>query len=144
MILTRPLLIVLLSLLTFASACEQDTKLRIELGNPPKFHMTGSGSLSMFRLHGPKVRERLGESAFIIWEIQPIGGVLKGEGVESLSPIIYGQVPKGYQQIYPEDGSAPPPLVEGQDYDLWIDNTGANGIRTIFFIRDGRVVTKSG
>lgn len=121
-----------------SSACERDTKLVIQSGNPPKFVLSGSGTLGALRIRGPKKqREAAGEDASVYWEIEP-----KDEGsdlkVERLGPIPYGQVPKGYVQIYPAQGEAPP-LIEGERYNVRIATNNANGVDKFFVIRNGRV-----
>ncbi len=55
-----------------------------------------------------------------------------------MGPIIYGQVPPGYKQVYPEEGEAPP-LVEGRIYNVRIDAYNAPGVIKDFIIRDGKV-----
>ena len=131
--------ILLLLVALFSTACERDTKLIIEAGNPPKFVMSGSGTLGALRIRGPrKQREVVGEDASIYWEIEP-----KDEGsdrnVERLGPITYGKVPDGYIQIYPAPGQAAPSLVEGERYNIRIATNNANGVDKFFVIREGKV-----
>jgi len=135
-----PLVLLLLLCVTGAS-CERDTTLTIEGGNTPKFKMSGSGTLILLRMHGPKVREGQGEIANIIWEIVPEEGSANGRAVEELGTIIYGQVPAGYVQKYPEQGEVPT-LIEGQDYDIWLITDNANGVKRHFTLRDGKILEK--
>jgi hypothetical protein len=133
-------IIVLLLAALFSSACERDTRLIIEEGNPPGFVMSGSGTLGFLRIRGPKKqREAVGEDASIYWEIEP-----KDEdsdrNVGRLSPITYGKVPDGYTQVYPEQGQAAPPLVEGERYNIRIATNNANGVNKSFEIRQGKAV----
>jgi len=132
--------IIVLLLISFPT-CERDTKLTLTGHNPPTFKITGSGQLSMLRMHGPKVRDVPGETAFIIWEIGPKDGLFNGRDVEDLESIKYGEIPTGYVQRYPEKG-APPPLLEGESYDVFIDTASANGARAYFTIRDDKVIEK--
>ncbi len=134
------LTIVVLLLIAFPT-CERDTNLTLQGGNPPTFKMSGSGRLAMLRMHGPKQREVQSETALIVWEIGPEQGRLNGKLVEDLGSIKYGEIPAGYVQRYPEKGAAPP-LLEGASYDVFIDTINANGARTYFTIRDGKVVEK--
>src|SRR5258708_23818953 len=111
------LLATLCLLLPVIAACERDTKLTIKGGNPPTFVMSGSGSLGTLRVRGPKKqREAEGEDASIYWLIKTKEDY--GRYIEDLGPVIYGIVPKGYVQVYPEKGEAAPPLVEGDKYYL--------------------------
>ena len=128
----------LLVMVLLSSACERDTKLLIESGDPPKFVLSGNGNLGVLRIRGPKKqREGTGEDASVYWEIEP-----KEEGsdrnVERLGPIAYGHVPEGYAQIYPQQGQAPP-LVEGERYNIRIATNNANGVDKFFVIRNGKV-----
>ena len=126
-------LLLLIGLL--GSACERDTTLEIVSGEPLKFILRGSGSLGRLRIRGPKQQREGGENASIYWAIEPKD---HDRNVEDLSPIVYGQVPKSYVQVYPEQGEAPP-LVDGERYYINVDTNDANGVREYFVIRNGNV-----
>lgn len=131
--------IFLMLITLFSTACERDTKLIIEAGNPPRFVMSGSGTLGSLRIRGPKKqREVGGEDASIYWAIEPKDDD-SDRNVERLGPITYGKVPDGYIQIYPEQGQAVPPLVEGERYNIRIATNNANGVDKFFVIREGKV-----
>ena len=135
----RRVMIFLVLAVLFGTACERDTKLIIEAGNPPKFVLSGSGTLGALRIRGPKKqREVVGEDASIYWEIEP-----KDEdsdrNVGQLSPITYGVVPDGYIQVYPERGQAAPPIVEGERCNIRIATNNAKGVDKFFVIREGKV-----
>ena len=98
---------------------ERGTKVKLENENPPIFVLSGSGKLSDLVIHGPKQRDIPGDRAFALWEITAIGGHNRAESVESIGSIKYGVVPKNYLQVYPENGSPPPSLVEGERYGYW-------------------------
>ncbi len=128
--------VVLLTVLNVA--CERATTLTFEGGNPPKFVMTGSGSLGLLRVRGPeRQREALGETAFLYWEIEP-ATPNSDRSVEKMGAITYGQVPPGYKQIYPENGMAPP-LIEEKVYNIRIAANNAPGIIKDFMIKNGKV-----
>jgi hypothetical protein len=119
-------------------ACERATTLSFEGGNPPKFVMTGSGSLGLLRVLGPeKQRNVFGEAAFFYWVIKPLTKD-SDRSVEKMGPITYGQIPSGYKQVYSENGEAPP-LIEGKQYAIKIDSINAPGVIKEFTIRDGKV-----
>src|SRR5262249_48627232 len=120
------------------AACERATTISFEGGNPPKFVMTGSGSLGLLRVLGPeKQRDVFGEAPFFYWVIEPLTKD-SDRSVEKMGPITYGQIPSGYKQVYPENGKAPP-LIEGKLYSIKIDTINAPGIIKNFTIRDGKV-----
>lgn len=58
--------------------------------------------------------------------------------VSRLSPIIYGKLPKGYIQVYPEQGEAPE-LDENVTYLIEVETMNANGASGYFKITDGKV-----
>jgi hypothetical protein len=119
-------------------SCERDTKLTVGEGNPPKFSMTGNGRLTSLRLRGPdKQRDAEGEDAFLYWVIETKGEATDRNVVE-VSPIIYGKIPDGYKQIYPEK-AGPPPLIEGERYHVQVVTMNANGDSKYFSIRNGKV-----
>ena len=136
----RDLLLLSTLLLTFLTACERRTVVKLEGGNPPAFVLSGSGELGDLRIYGPKQREVRSDLDYAIWEIQPINGYLEGERLERLSRIIYGVIPKGYKQIYPEPDAAVPQLVDGQKYEYWLQSINAPHARAYFEIRDGKAV----
>ena len=122
-----------------AASCERDTKLTIEGGNPPKFAMTGNGFLTSVRVRGPQTqREAEGESRYLYWVIETTGKSGPSRRVERISPVTYGVVPDGFEQIYPERGAAPS-LVEGQRYYVRIVTSQANGDDGYFTIQNGKV-----
>jgi hypothetical protein len=101
--------------------------------------MTGSGRLTMFRIVGPKKqREGPGNISDAYWDIRPEEGG-SGEGVGEIGTLIYGKVPKGYKQFYPEKGE-PPQLVEGEKYEAYAITTGADPAIKYFTIENGKAV----
>ena len=128
-------------LVATALACERHTKLSIEGGNPPRFVMTGSGSLGSIRIRGPKrQREGDGEDALLYWEIRNEKG--EARRVQVLGAVTYGKVPDNYRQKYPEHGDASP-LIEGERYNIRVTTFNANGADMYFTIHDGKVVDVS-
>jgi len=134
---TNAISVLLFLITTMSLACELDTKIVVEGGNPPMFTMTGNGSLRAIRVRGPnKQREALGEEASIYWQLKSEkGGALD---VGDIGSITYGEVPEGYRQIYPERGKAPS-LVEGERYYVRFDTANANGAEKFFTITNGKV-----
>ena len=123
---------------SIGSSCERDTKLTVEGGNPPKFVMSGSGILTSVRVRGPqKQREAVGEDKYLYWVIEIKDGH-DARRVEQLSPLTYGRVPDGFEQVYPERGEAPS-LLEGERYYVRVVTSEANGDGKYFVIRNGKV-----
>jgi hypothetical protein len=119
------------------TSCVRSTKLVIDGGNPPKFGLSGSGSLGTLRIRGPlKQREAEGEDAFLYWSIVNKEG--QDHWVKRIGPITYGKVPEGYKQEYPESGEAPP-LIEGESYNIRVATADADGVDKFFIIRKGKI-----
>jgi hypothetical protein len=128
----------ILILLTGATSCERDTRLVIEGTDPPKFFLSGSGTLGTLRIRGPlKQREAEGEDAYLYWTI--VNKEDQERFVTEIGPIIYGQVPRGYEQAYPENGAPPPSLIQGERYNVRVATANANGIDKFFILRNGKV-----
>jgi hypothetical protein len=116
--------------------CEIDTKLKVTGGNPPVFQMSGNARLSSIRVRGHNTqRNVLGEDALIYWEIDNNRG---DRTLGDLGSVIYGKIPDGYVQKYPETGAAPQ-LDEGQHYYVRVTTANANGDEGYFIILDGKV-----
>lgn len=120
-------------------ACEVPTNLEIKGGNPLTFIMSGSARFDGIRIVGPKVREAEGEDQYVVWQIKGLPGGLKG--VRSIGPIMYGKVPPGYKQVYPENGEAPP-IIEGERYFVRVITTSAKGAEKYFTMRDGKIIVE--
>lgn len=100
--------IFLVFLCAIALACERDTKIRVEGGNPPRFVMRGNGVLTAVRVRGPNRQRNVeGEAASLYWLIETKGDSATNDNVSSIGPITYGVVPSGFQQISREwDGTS--------------------------------------
>ena len=133
---SRHALSVLLVVTGLFFGCERDTKLSFKGSNPPKFLMTGSGTLSFIRVGGPnRQREAEGEEAYLYWMIKSRKD--EDRPIEQLSPLTYGEIPDGYDQRYPEHGY-PPPLIEGERYLVQISTLDANGVIGYLTIQNGK------
>jgi hypothetical protein len=141
------LLLPILLVLSFVS-CERRTEVRFEGGNPPSFVLSGSGRLDEILVFAPE-QERIASSnpfddTYAIWEVQPDRDGEDAKAlVEDLRVITYGVVPKGYEQIKPKTGTAPP-LATGRRYSYWIVTVNAPWAAGYFEIRDGRAVPVPG
>jgi hypothetical protein len=132
-----PRILLIFSLTNALASCEIATKLTVEKGDPLKIGMSGSGSLGRLVIRGPRsFRKSLGPDYSAYWCIEPEGRD-QVRSIESLSPLSYGVTPKGYKQIYPEQGSAPPPIDEGIYY-IHVDTNNAPGASGYFVIRGGK------
>jgi hypothetical protein len=131
--------LILIFVVIFFQSCEDHTKLTIEGGNPPSFVLSGSGDLISIRVRGPhKQREGDGEAASLYWEIK-YENIDAARPVEDIGRIVYGKIPNGYIQKLPENG-APPPLKEGERYNIRVSTLDANGADKFFEIIDGKPV----
>jgi len=136
--------LVLISIVGCKSFDEYSTKIKLEGGETPTFVLSGSGLLSDFIVYGPRQRPGEGGRAFTVWEIQPVKGTSEGELLKKIGSIKYGVVPKGYKQIYPEDGSMPPPVVPGVRYVYWAQTVNAPHAREEFELIGGKATVIPG
>jgi hypothetical protein len=141
--------------------CEIDTKVRITKDNPPKFTFSGNGILAQMYVLGPytldeiklvariegkiitkeellKIKQVIGESR-TLWQIDP--GT--GKYVSDLPSIIYGEIPKGFKQIYPKDNINPALLLDGKYYSVSVPSYNANSYTTYFTVKNGGIVEVS-
>lgn len=119
-------------------SCEIPTSLSIEVGNPPRFILAGSGQLSRLMVRGhKKLREAEGPDSSACWYIKP-ADKNNYKHIEHLSPITYGKVPTDYVQVYPEQGEAIE-LNENETYYIEVDTINAPRATGWFLIRDGKV-----
>ena len=136
----RNKIVILSTVVLFFLACERDTKLTVEGGNPPKFIMTGSGRLDTLQVGGPqKQREGVAEEPYFYWVIQ-FKETGSDQQIERMGPITYGEVTSGYVQVHPSPGTAPPPLSEDEGYSVRAITMNANEGITHFEIHNGEVV----
>jgi len=106
---------------------------------PPTFLLAGNGILTSVRVRGPnKQRDASGEAQYLYWllELEDYDG---SQVVGRLGSVRYGEIPKGYVQIYPENGVTPP-LAENEHYHVHFVTTDAPHSKGHFTIRDGRVI----
>lgn len=117
---------------------QQATKIKLEGGETPTFVLSGDGLLTDFIVYGPRQRPGNGGKAFTVWQIQSVKGVSDGESIKKIGSIKYGVVPDGYKQIYPENGSTPPPVIQKVRYAYWAQTLNASHAREEFELIDGK------
>jgi len=126
-------------------SCERRPRVMIENGSPPGFVLSGPGRLDHFEITGPDLERdpanRSGQRDYlpamkVYWRLVP-GPTAKP--LEDIGAITYGQVPSGLIQIYPEKGS-PPPLVEGDLYNVHLEPDNSHSYNTFFSIREGKIL----
>lgn len=141
------LLIVLLIALLCLSGCERRTSVSIENGTPPRFIVSGPGTLNYFDVLGPDLERefnnRQGDRRDslpilkVYWKLVPSGKETTPR-LDQIRTIVYGQVPPGLTQVYPEHGP-PLPLVEYHLYNVAVVPTNADSVNKFFSIRNGNV-----
>lgn len=141
------LLLVAIVILFGFTSCRRHTSLRIENGSPIRFAISGPGLLNVLRVSGPDLERepnRSGEGerlmvSKIYWEIAPLGTSTRS--LDEVGPIVYGKVPPGFVQLQPSGGS-PPPLVQGDLYNVTFTVANDNGLNTFFRIYQGRIIAE--
>jgi hypothetical protein len=133
-------------LATFFLACDQRPQVNIEGGSTPLFKVAGQGSIQVVTVSGPDFdnpNSRNAGSRYMkpFWQIvaQPGHDIAL---VEKSGGIIYGKVPDGFKQIFPQNGARPQPLVENElfTFDLRLGNGEAIGKR--FVIHNGKAAVE--
>lgn len=142
----RTLRLSVMLMLVLLSGCIGFTGFKTEItltgGTVPTFGLSGSGKIVDFILTGPQQRQGEGLQAFTVWEFRPLGNIDNQDTLDRLRSVKYGEVPKGYRQLYPENDSLPPPLKEGESYLLQIYTDNAPWGQIAFEIRDGKAIEK--
>ena len=134
------------SVFVMASCHESDPGIRLEEGSyPPVFKITGGGLSASFVVFGPfeNVSEWEKASSSIenltpVWEVNSPPHANKS--VSEYSPLTYGEIPSGFSQKRPKDGSALQ-LLEGKVYYLTVAANSANWTGLCFFIKGGKAYT---
>jgi hypothetical protein len=127
----------LISMISCSQPRQYSTHITLEGGEKPTFVLAGSGLLGDFMVYGPRQRPGENIGAITVWEIRPLHGP-DGEPLKKLGSIKYGVVPKGYKQIYPEDGLEPPVIKPGVRYAYWAQIVNAPHAREEFELIDGK------
>jgi len=159
---TRQAIALLIALwIAILVGCEIDTKVRVTKDNPPKFTFSGNGILAQMYVSGPfildeikllagtedrlitkeeslKIEQVIGGSR-VLWQLDPG----RGKYVTDLPAIIYGELPKGFRQVYPKDNNIPLPLLEGKYYTVSVPSHNANSHTTYFMVKNGNIVEVS-
>lgn len=127
-------------------SCEHRRRVVIESGSPPQFRISGPGSLDHFEITGPDLdrdaSNRRGNRDYlpamkVYWRLAPTPDTK--QALEGIGTIRYGQIPRGLIQVYPEQGP-PPPLVEGDLYNVHLEPDNSDSFNTFFSIREGKIV----
>jgi hypothetical protein len=139
--------------------CEIDTKVRVSKDNPPKFAFSGNGILAQMYVSGPftldelkliagdklltreeaaKIKQVIGDDR-VLWQLDPG----RSKYVADLPIIIYGEIPKGFRQVYPKDNANPLPLLEGKYYSIYVPSYNANDRKTYFVVKNDKIIEVS-
>ena len=128
--------------LTFLLGCDHRPKLAIEGGTVPLFKVEDQGTIQGVSIYGPdaenpKTQDAGSRSTKIYWQIAPMEDY-DVERLEKSGGLVYGQVPKGFKQVLPENGAAPRPLLENQHYTFSLRLVKGSGVGAGFTIHNGR------
>ena len=128
--------------------CHRKARVEIENGTPPKFIISGRGTLNSFDILGPDLERdqinRQGDSRDSLPKLKLYWKVVPNENgtnktIDEIGVIVYGQVPNGFTQAYPEHGP-PPPLVERDLYNVALVPKEIDSTTRFFSIRDGKIL----
>jgi hypothetical protein len=138
----RSKLLLLIILFLNVSCYEVDMTVAVDEKNPSTFELSGSGNLNQFHVmevpawNQTQTIQRRSDVNILLWEVRPIGE----DKIRRLPKITYGQVPAGFEQVFPADGTSPSVLVEGKVYEVGGTAYNANGGLIWIVVRGGKVV----
>jgi len=124
------------------SCYEVDMTIAVNNKNPPTFELSGSGNLNEFLVmevpswNQTQTIQRRSDVNTVVWRIRPS----REDKIWYLPPITYGQVPSGFDQVFPPKEALPPALVENKVYEVGGSAYGANGGFIWIVVRNGKVV----
>jgi hypothetical protein len=102
-----------LAFLAAIAGCQQPQSIDVDLGtSPPRFLIDHRGWPRPFR--APRVREfAIATENEAIWQLE----ATRPNGTPArLLAIVYGVVPEGFRQVFPENAARPRPLEKGRTY----------------------------
>ncbi len=135
-----------LGMIIFCIACVIEINTHIELvegSNPPRFNISGNGVDAEFLLYGPyQSCEEEANIATPLYERQPVWQISppsrrNDKGVSNYSPLVYGAIPQGYEQVWPKTVQTPD-LVDDKYYLLWVRVNSASNHAIVFHYKDKR------
>jgi|GEM_PF-1370220 len=128
----------------FVSCAPARTSVVIKQGKPQQFFISGCGTFDILTISGPDSGRAPHDGIPYMkdyWVIQSKNDI----DVSRLpKPIVYGQVPPGFRQYTPANGS-PLPILDGRDYSIQIRvrDERCGGVGMLFFVRDGKITTEA-
>jgi hypothetical protein len=130
-------LAVLLTATLTSSACFDPLRIEISEENLPTFTLRGGGGGA---LGGVSVREYpVAHSPLYLWATGS-GGRYLSLSYFHPTTIKYGDRIADWGQDKPADGSKPPPLLEGQTYQVIFSMVDRESRAAVFTVRNGKVV----
>jgi hypothetical protein len=139
----KPLFALFGLLLVLLGSCDNRPRLTIDGGTNPTFKLSGNGEIAFIKVSGPDFENpnRLDSGSRYTkqyWLIVPESnsGTLE---VAKVPSIVYGQVPKGFKQIYPEHGAVPEPIIEDEFFSFELKGANKGGLGVRFVVHNGKV-----
>lgn len=136
------ILSLLCAVATVFSGCNQRPQVTIEGGALPVLKVTGRGAVQLITISGPDFENpnSAGPGSRYMkpfWQIVPESDYDIAV-LESLGGIAYGKVPKGFRQIFPENGAEPQPLMENELFTLDLRLADGEAVGHRFVIHNGK------
>jgi hypothetical protein len=118
------------------------------MDSPIRFVVSGPSTLQYFQVSGPDLDREPnpagdGERLMLLknyWKVVP-DGKSPERTLDEIGPIRYGEVPKGFVQVFPDAGS-PPPLIDRNKYNATVSSTNGRGVNMFFLLKDGKLLVE--
>jgi hypothetical protein len=124
----------------FVSCAPNRTSVVIKQGNPQQFFISGCGTFDILTISGLNNERPRGLLNNDYWVIQSNNDI----DVSQLpQPIVYGQVPPGFRQYTPANGS-PPPITDGNySIQIRVRDERCGGVGMFFVVRHGKIIPEA-
>ena len=121
--------------LSVVAACSRPPGVGLSGNNPPIFTFSGSDKLWVFEVYEVRRSDSGGECLCLVWGVADNS---EKQSLDELGSIKYGEVPQGWKQVYPPNGTVPPFAPE-QNYQYWMNIDGNVEVMRDLGIYDARL-----
>lgn len=119
---------------------EVPTRVKVEGGEIPVFALAGTGNLASFSVSRLPPDEKLQsrDEIRLLWKLVAQPNNSPGRALRVVGKLIYGVVPDGYKQVFPEASAPPERIVPGARYSFYCETTNAPHAGGVFSLKSGQ------